>query len=92
MCGLRRSPAEGVRPDHLSGPPFLARQVLVTRDAFVVSVARVNAENIRQCLIRLRDSGYQGVLSIECEGQGGPMIEQSLAWLRATLAELKIDF
>ena len=50
----------------------------------------VNAENIRQCLIRLRDSGYQGVLSIECEGQGGPMIEQSLAWLRATLADLNI--
>ena len=29
--------------------------------------------------------GYAGVLSIECEGQGGPMIERSLAWLRETL-------
>jgi len=29
-------------------------------------------------------------LSIECEGQGGPMIEKSLAWLRKTLKELRI--
>jgi len=51
----------------------------------------VNAGNIRECLAILRDAGYQGVLSIECEGQSGPMIEQSLAWLRQTLAELKIQ-
>lgn len=50
----------------------------------------VNAANIRKCLSILRDSGYEGVLSIECEGQGGPMIEQSLDWLRATLKELGI--
>ncbi len=50
----------------------------------------VNAENIRECLKLLRDYGYQGVLSIECEGQGGPMIERSLHWLRQTLAELGI--
>jgi sugar phosphate isomerase/epimerase len=50
----------------------------------------VNAENIKSCLRLLRDHGYQGVLSIECEGQAGPMIEQSLRWLRDTLAELKI--
>jgi len=52
----------------------------------------VNAANIKECLKMLRDSGYQGVLSIECEGQGGPMINQSLAWLRATLEELEIEF
>ncbi|HEY5915590.1 MAG TPA: sugar phosphate isomerase/epimerase [Verrucomicrobiae bacterium] len=51
----------------------------------------VNADNIRQCLAVLRDAGYQGVLSIECEGQSGPMIEQSLTWLRKTLAELNIQ-
>lgn len=50
----------------------------------------VNADNIKQCLAVLRDSGYAGVLSMECEGQGGPMIEQSLAWLRRTLKELGI--
>lgn len=50
----------------------------------------VNADNIRQCLALLRDRGYQGVLSIECEGQGGPMIEESLRWLRGTLGELGI--
>jgi sugar phosphate isomerase/epimerase len=50
----------------------------------------VNAQNIRQCLAILRDHGYHGVLSMECEGQGGPMIEQSLAWLRSTLGDLGI--
>ena len=51
----------------------------------------VNAGNIRKCLELLRDSGYQGVLSMECEGQGGPMIEKSLSWLRRTLGELRIS-
>ena len=50
----------------------------------------VNAKNIRRCLELLRDHGYKGVLSMECEGQAGPMIEQSLQWVRDTLAELKI--
>ncbi len=49
-----------------------------------------NAENIRRCLELLPDRGYNGVLSMECEGQGGPLIERSLAWLCATLAELGI--
>jgi sugar phosphate isomerase/epimerase len=50
----------------------------------------VNAANIRKCLELLAGGGYEGVLSMECEGQGGPMIERSLAWLRKTLAELGI--
>ncbi len=50
----------------------------------------VNAGNIRRVLEILRDAGFDGVLSMECEGQGGPMIEQSLAWLRGTLVELGI--
>lgn len=50
----------------------------------------VNADNIRACLGLLRDHGYQGVLSMECEGQGGPMIEKSLFWLRAVLEELGV--
>jgi sugar phosphate isomerase/epimerase len=45
----------------------------------------VNADNIRACINLLGKSGYDGVLSLECEGQGGPMIEQSLAWLRSLL-------
>jgi sugar phosphate isomerase/epimerase len=54
--------------------------------------AGVNAGNIRECLTVLRDAGYDGVLSIECEGQAGPMIQQSLAWLRKTLTELGIPY
>jgi sugar phosphate isomerase/epimerase len=50
----------------------------------------VNAENIKKCFALLRDHGYDGVLSMECEGQGGPMIERSLKWLRTVLAELNI--
>jgi sugar phosphate isomerase/epimerase len=49
-----------------------------------------NADNIRQCLALLRDRPYDGVLSMECEGQGGPMIERSLGWLRKTMTELGI--
>jgi len=45
----------------------------------------VNAGNIRQCVELLAASGYEGVLSLECEGQGGPMIERSLGWLRQLL-------
>ncbi len=52
--------------------------------------AGVNADNIRQCLTILHDHGYDGVLSIECEGQGGPMIEASLRWMGQTLQELGI--
>ncbi len=50
----------------------------------------VNADNIRQCLVLLRDRDFDGVVSIECEGQGGPMIERSLAWVRQTFTELGI--
>jgi sugar phosphate isomerase/epimerase len=44
-----------------------------------------NAGNIRKCLDALISTGYDGVFSIECEGQGGPMIEKSLEWVRRTL-------
>ncbi len=50
----------------------------------------VNSENIKKCPAMLRDRGFKGVLSMECEGVGGPMIERSLAWLRGALVELKI--
>lgn len=50
----------------------------------------VNADNIKKVLEVLHGIGYDGVLSMECEGQGGPMIERSLAWLRETLHNLGI--
>lgn len=50
----------------------------------------VNADNIKQCLGILRDHGFTGHLSLECEGQGGPLLETSLHWLRQTLADLGI--
>lgn len=48
----------------------------------------VNAANVRDSVELLVASGYDGILSIECEGQGGPMIERSLDWVRALLAEV----
>ena len=49
----------------------------------------VNAANIRRVVELLAEHGYDGVLSLECEGQGGPMIERSLAWVRGMLAEVE---
>lgn len=48
----------------------------------------VNAQNIRRCLEVLVRQGYDGVLGMECEGQGGPMIERSLAWVRRLVSEV----
>lgn len=48
----------------------------------------VNADNIRRSVEILAQSGYDGVLSLECEGQGGPMIERSLDWVRQLLMEV----
>lgn len=42
----------------------------------------VNVDNIKKCFDILVDIEYDGVVSIECEGQGGPMIEESLVWVR----------
>jgi sugar phosphate isomerase/epimerase len=47
----------------------------------------VNVDNIRRCFDILTEIGYRGVVSIECEGQGGPMIEKSLAWVRDLVSE-----
>ncbi|MFH1183565.1 MAG: sugar phosphate isomerase/epimerase [Chloroflexota bacterium] len=46
----------------------------------------VNKDNIKKCFDILVDLKYDGVISLECEGQGGPMIEKSLAFVR-TLVE-----
>jgi len=46
----------------------------------------VNADNIREIISILHGMQYDGVLSMECEGAGGSMIEQSLSWLRGVLA------
>ncbi|MCL4544341.1 MAG: sugar phosphate isomerase/epimerase [Chloroflexi bacterium] len=45
--------------------------------------AGVNAANVHHCIKRLVQEGYDGVYSIECEAAGGPLLEQSLAWVRA---------
>ena len=47
----------------------------------------VNVANIQKCFDILVDIGYNGVVSIECEGAGGPMIEKSLAWVRNLVAD-----
>ena len=39
----------------------------------------------------LEADGYDGVLSMECEGQGGEMIGRSLAWLRSALSGMGVQ-
>ncbi len=46
----------------------------------------VNADNIRKCVQLLARSGFDGTLSLECDAQGGPLLERSLAWTRRLLA------
>ena len=41
-----------------------------------------NARNIEAVLDVLARTGYAGVLSVECEGAGGPLLEESLHWVR----------
>jgi len=43
----------------------------------------VNRENIEKCIDILTEIKFDGVVSLECEGQGGPMIEKSLAYVRS---------
>lgn len=50
----------------------------------------VNVENIQKCFEILVDIEYDGVVSIECEGQGGPMIERSLAWVRKVVEDANL--
>lgn len=47
----------------------------------------VNADNIRKCVELLIHAGFQGTMSLECDAQGGPMLERSLNWTRQVLAE-----
>lgn len=44
--------------------------------------AGVNAENIKTCVKKLLDHGYQGVFSLECDGN---LLEASLQWMRDVL-------
>jgi sugar phosphate isomerase/epimerase len=50
----------------------------------------VNAANIKECLKIVHEAGFNGAISMEVEGNGGPTIEKSLRWLRKTLAGLRI--
>lgn len=47
----------------------------------------VNVENIKKCFDILVDINYDGVVSLECEGEGGPLIEKSLAFVREIVAD-----
>ena len=49
----------------------------------------VNAENIRSCLRMLKDHGYVGAVSLECDAMGGPLLEESIRWVRETLDTLE---
>lgn len=48
----------------------------------------INAGNVEQCVTMLAGYGYRGVLTIECEAEGG-LIEGSLAWMRKLVAGIQ---
>lgn len=47
----------------------------------------VNRENIEKCIEILADMKFDGIVSLECEGQGGPMIEKSLKFVRSLVKD-----
>jgi sugar phosphate isomerase/epimerase len=47
----------------------------------------MNAENVRRCVEMLADRGYRGVLTIECEAEGG-LIDASLDWMRKLVSDV----
>lgn len=47
----------------------------------------VNADNIRKCVELLVRTGFQGVMSLECDAQGGRLLERSLNWTRKVLEQ-----
>lgn len=63
----------------------LARAVRGEETGIATSVVAigegVNADNIARCIQMLKESNWDGVLSIECEAQPGT-VEKSLEWLR----------
>jgi sugar phosphate isomerase/epimerase len=64
--------------------PYL-RMNLDTGNTFIAGQDPVAAENIAGCIELLKDSKWDGVLSIESEAAPGK-IEQSLEWLRKEIA------
>ncbi len=48
----------------------------------------VNADNIRECLTLLKEFGFSGAVSLECDAGGGPVLERSLEWFRDLLDAL----
>lgn len=49
----------------------------------------VNADNIRSCLRILKEHGYAGAVSLECDARGGPLLEESIRWVRESLDSLE---
>jgi inosose dehydratase len=48
----------------------------------------VNADNIEKCFAVLKESGFDGAVSLECDARGGPVMEESVRWIRGVLDRL----
>ena len=51
----------------------------------------VNAANIRRSVEVLVKAGFEGTMSLECDAQGGPTLERSLAWFRKVLEQATVQ-
>jgi len=47
-----------------------------------------NADNIRACVRFLKEHGFSGAVSLECEARGGPVLERSISWFKSLLDDL----
>ena len=47
-----------------------------------------NADNIRACVRLLKEHGFSGAVSLECEARGGPVLERSISWFKSLLDDL----
>lgn len=93
FCGNR--PSLGIRVETAGGAPRESSpkrdnaRSRYRREATCAGRRRQRADHPSLLQI-LRDHGYNGVLSMECEGQAGPIVEKSLARLRGTLEGLGV--
>lgn len=45
----------------------------------------VNADNIEKCFAVLKENVFHGAVSLECDARGGPVMEESIRWIRSVL-------
>lgn len=72
------------RPGRLSDGGYHRRKQTGIRMSHFAIGGGINAESVRSCLKTLKNHGYAGAVSLECDA-GGRLLEESIRWVRETL-------